>query len=120
MSSRSEVALQCGANVFEKVRPIYERYECPPDELFDSGDGSRIIHWRGIEWVETDEFVAEITAALESFDDADEMDNGYKLVEIGENNYCDEKCNDAGLEWFTDFYPTMIIEMPEGITEIKN
>ena len=119
MSSISEVALQCGANVFKQVRPIYERYGCQPDELFDSGDGSRIIRWTGIEWVATDEFVAEIIAALESFHDADEMDNGYKLVEIGENNYCDENCNDAGLEWFTDFYPTMIIEMPEDITEIK-
>ena len=119
MSYRSDITLQCGETVFEKVREAYLKYGFRPQKLYDCGHGTRILQWLCVEWIPEDEHIAAILNALRMFDNADEAEeNGYKLIELGENNYHNEISNRSGSMYFLDLYVTMAVDLPLHIKEI--
>ena len=119
MISRSNITLQCGETVFEKVREAYLKYGFHPRKIYDCGHGTRILQWMYVEWVQEEAHIAAVINALKAFDSAVETEEtGYKLIELGECNYHNEMSNRAGAMYFLDLNISMKIDLPLGIKEI--
>lgn len=92
MGYRSEVAIRCQKNAYEKFAKAYKG--CEPDKVYSNGDDDYLLYWSWIKWY--DEY-PEIQAINNVMSELDQMFDGnsedvydshwgYKFLRIGEDD----------------------------------
>ena len=105
MGYRSEVAIKCQKNAYEKFAKVYKG--CEPDKVLSNGDDDYLLYWSWIKWYDD---YPEIQAINDVMTELDEMfggdneniyDNhwGYKFLRIGEDdNDVEDQSNCCDIE----------------------
>ena len=84
MSNWSEVGIQCGKKVYEKLEEVFLEFPQEKPKLEkELSDGSRLLYWDAIKWYARTPFVEKINQVFRSFDEnipEDDVSCNYRMV----------------------------------------
>ena len=84
MSNWSEVGIQCGKKVYEKLEEVFLEFpQEKPNLEKELSDGSRLLYWDAIKWYARTPFVEKINQVFRSFDEnipEDDVSCNYRMV----------------------------------------
>jgi hypothetical protein len=107
----------CEEHAFEMFKKAWEKADFKPYHIYQSGEDGNyhyILIWEWVEWYRGREGVEAITKVMDSLDEQEEKDGcAYKLIEIGEDNYTDERKNLRGQSEFEDFHVIVTVNLPK-------
>ena len=117
MGYRSEVAIKCQPNAFEKLMEVCGESLMKPDSVIEDGD-CKILYWDWVKWYSSFEEVAVIEKCMQWLDENHEPDSddglGYHFIRLGEDGSdVEDETNDFEVE----LYYTRKIDIPEPKSE---
>jgi hypothetical protein len=117
MGYRSEVAIKCQPNAFEKLMSVCEETLMKPDSIIEDGD-CRILYWDWIKWYNTFDEIIAIEKCMQWLDENHDPDSddglGYHFIRLGEDGSdIDDETNDFDIE----LYYIRKIDLPEPLSE---
>ena len=106
MGYRSEVAIRCEANAYERFKNVFSKKELyiTPDKIrHDDEYDEYIIQWDWIKWYESYDGIKEIIKVMDKLDEEHEIDLldrlGYRFMRLGEDDTdIETRENDYDLE----------------------
>ena len=113
MGYYSDVKVICGNKAYEELKQVWEKVHLTPNRVTSDGKSSWLIEWDYVKWYPNFEDVNAIEKTVNriAYDESD----GIYFVRVGEDiNDVEYFGNDKGYD-LTDyeFYPTVIIEVPD-------
>lgn len=114
MGYRSDVSIICKEKAFENFKKAWEEVDFRPDRILKNDDAYFLI-WEWVEWYEDYPDVDKIIEVMNDLDEQTDDEYGYSMIEIGEDNYTDERGNQD----FDGFYVVVQANVPEGMAEIE-
>lgn len=84
MSNWSEVGIQCGKKVYERVEEVFLEFpQEKPNLEKNLSDGSKLMYWDAIKWYTRMPFVEKINQVFQSFNEnilEDDISCNYRMV----------------------------------------